>query len=232
MDSANTTPILNQANVAATLNGLSEVSSNASLALDSNKEGSSAAPLASSSTGGTTAGCLATAGTVSPSMALKRKYSEKQLSGKQRKHHSGPVDNYTLKKGTALALTKTTRIETLINIATQLHKCTGLDVSVIIRDQTIISTHFTNSNTADRIRPLINGLFDCELIVKNKVAEQNCNIFGKDNNKRIKCFEPTGIKATITLDSEYEAELKKRKFNSRFFTPQISEHINSNEGKN
>ena len=197
LDSANTTPILNQMNLLSDSPDAHSVGSLERGSTQSN--GVQAAVLIE----GAITGGLATAEVgATCSVAPKRKYSEKQLSGKQKKHHYGPVDTFTLKIGTALALSKTSRLETLYSKATQLHNCTGLDVTIIVRDQKTISTHFTNPNTADRIRPLLNNLFDCELIVNKKVAEQNCNIYGKDNNKRIKCFEPTGAKATITLDPE------------------------------
>ena len=46
----------------------------------------------------------------------KRKYSFNQTKGTQIKHHTGKVDTQTLKVGTALALSKNKRKETLFYI--------------------------------------------------------------------------------------------------------------------
>jgi hypothetical protein len=166
-----------------------------------------------------------------PSPAQKRKYQVKQrsveqLSGIQHKHHCGPVDNTTRKEGAALAQTKMVRTETLFNKATPLHKITGLDVSVLIRDQETISTHFTNTNTANRMRPQIKNLFDCELVVKQKEHGQMCTLIG--NNKKLKLLENTGQKADISLDPEYEANLNKKSIKSRWATKTIE---SGNQGK-
>ena len=89
-------------------------------------------------------------------------------------------------------------------------------MTIIIRDQTTISTHFTNPRTAEIVRPKISELFNCDLEVKKADAEQNCTIMGKEN--KLKRYKTPGINAEITLDPEYQELLVKKKKTSRFTT--------------
>jgi hypothetical protein len=149
---------------------------------------------------------------------LKRKYTEKQLSGRQKEQHHGPVDTYTKKQGAALAQSKNGRLETLFTKATTLNRISALDISILVRDHETISTHFTNSRTAAIIRPKLGDLYNCDLLVKTRDESISCNIFNKGNNKKFNGFEVTGEKATISLDPEYALELKRKNFASRWST--------------
>jgi hypothetical protein len=222
LDSANTTPAPLQPNMADLNTPPPSTNTNATNFIMDTQLSNLASEVSSST---------ASACPLGLSSPAKRKYQVKQrsvgqLSGIQHKHHCGPVDNTTRKEGAALAQTKMGRTETLFNKATQLHKVTGLDVSILIRDQDTISTHFTNTNTANRIGPQMKNLFDCELVVKQKEHGQMCTLLG--NNKKLKLLENTGQKADISLDPEYEAMLNKKSFISRWATKTIE---SSDKGK-
>jgi hypothetical protein len=130
LDSINTTPVLNQSNIS--LNSTDRINSSLADTASVSTIASETAICAASNIG-----ALAEAIVVPPvtSKPPKRKYSELQKSGKQKKHHTGPIDTSTLKCGAALAQSKSARIDTLFNKSTQLHDLSRVDVTIIIRDQ-------------------------------------------------------------------------------------------------